>query len=369
MFQLAGPSAALGSFGRCLRIQTRLSSITSHNPDDDSRKTVGTSNPPGKNSKFHKDAEHVPVRQNVKWKSLVKDEKHSKNAWYQKLNTLFGYKNVPMSTNLANERNVLYEADIPVKDIIKYAPKDIYDEFGKLKNEIVKEVQDVRVEKPEVLEDFGYLRHREARIEYNFATKEDLQMWRTGSDRSRNEGFTTVNLELTDNKTALFHGDLSTQLVKDGKSERAGWASMKLEKKLPFLRKYYHKRWRNFTHLLIKCRGDGRQYKVMLHSPGFIDLTWGDSHSYALHTHGGPYWQYECIPFSKFFFTVGGRIQDKQWAVNRCDVSSISITIMDRIDGPYKLEIDYIGVVNDNTHSEYFAYEGYTMPVPFTSGM
>lgn len=29
-------------------------------------------------------------------------------------------------------------------------------------------------------------------------------MWRTGSDRSRNEGFTTVNLELTDNKTALF---------------------------------------------------------------------------------------------------------------------------------------------------------------------
>ena len=42
---------------------------------------------------------------------------------------------------------------------------------------------------------------------------------------------------------------------------------------------------------------------------------------------------------------------------------------MDRIDGPYRLEIDYIGVVNDNTHSEYFAYEGYTMPVPFTSGM
>jgi hypothetical protein len=42
---------------------------------------------------------------------------------------------------------------------------------------------------------------------------------------------------------------------------------------------------------------------------------------------------------------------------------------MDRVDGPFQLEIDYIGVVNDRTHEEVFAYEKYSLPVYTVIGM
>lgn len=50
----------------------------------------------------------------------------------------------------------------------------------------------------------------------------------------------------------------------------------------------------------------------MLYAPGVIDLSWGDTWSHPLYTHGGPYWQYEKCAFSRFFHTVWGRVQDKQ---------------------------------------------------------
>ena len=34
----------------------------------------------------------------------------------------------------------------------------------------------------------------------------------------------------------------------------------------------------------------------------------------------------------------------------------------DQIDGPFNLEIDYIGLYSHPTHSEIFAYELYKMP-------
>ena len=101
----------------------------------------------------------------------------------------------------------------------------------------------------------------------------------------------------------------------------------------------------------------------MLYVPGSIDVTWGDTYAYPLHTHGGPYWQYEKIPFSRFLHTVGGRIQDVQRPVCRSDISSIGITLMDRIDGEFQLEIDYIGCYNDRSHEEKFAYEHYSIPM------
>jgi len=44
--------------------------------------------------------------------------------------------------------------------------------------------------------------------------------------------------------------------------------------------------------------------------------------------------------------------------------SSIGITLMDNLEGPFRLEIDFIGVTNDKTHTEELAYE--TFNTPFT---
>ncbi|VDM60920.1 unnamed protein product, partial [Angiostrongylus costaricensis] len=271
----------------------------------------------------------------------------------KKKQRLFGNIDVPINFNFPNKRGMPgYDPDIPVSEILKDMPKLLKNQAKLLKEEILS--TSLTVEKTELQEDLGALRHNEARIEWRFDTPE--------------ASYSTVQFLPTDNNTALFKGRISTEVIKDGRLERAGWATIKLEDRKALNRKKFLAKWRNFSHLLIKCRGDGRSYKVMLHAPLSIDLTWGDSFSYPLHTRGGPYWQYEKIPFSKFFHTVAGRIQDKQFAVNLQEVSSLGIVLMDRIDGDFQLELDYIGVYNDHTHFEEFAYETYTLPLFNTHG-
>lgn len=40
-------------------------------------------------------------------------------------------------------------------------------------------------------------------------------------------------------------------------------------------------------------------------------------------------------------------------------VKNIGFTLGDKADGPFQLEIDFIGVCNDHAHTEEFAYEMY----------
>lgn len=40
-------------------------------------------------------------------------------------------------------------------------------------------------------------------------------------------------------------------------------------------------------------------------------------------------------------------------------ISTIGFTIGDKVDGPFQLEIDFIGLLNDRAHTEEFAYETY----------
>ncbi|CEF69776.1 Complex I intermediate-associated protein 30, mitochondrial [Strongyloides ratti] len=258
----------------------------------------------------------------------------------------------PTNLSFPNEIGVEgYDPDIPFKDVLESIPRITKSELSKFAEETR---SSINIEKVECIESTGILRHGDTNINYQFKEPSDINMWKTGCDSDWGEGFSTCSLKLTDENTALFSGNLSTKLINDGKTERAGWASMKSKDRRSFLRKKYMTRWLNYSHLIIRCRGDGRSYKIMLHTPGKIDLTWGDSYSYPLHTHGGPYWQIEKIPFSRFFHTVYGRIQDKQQKVFRQQISSI--------------EIDFIGVTHDKSHREEFAYETYTLPIWYSDG-
>lgn len=70
------------------------------------------------------------------------------------------------------------------------------------------------------------------------------------------------------------------------------------------------------------------------------------------------------IPFSKFFLSSKGRIQDKQSPLPLNRITSLGISVGARVDtdGPFNLEIDYIGLEFDPLHSEEFAYELYKQP-------
>ncbi|VDD94333.1 unnamed protein product [Enterobius vermicularis] len=277
--------------------------------------------------------------------------------------------NEPTSLNFPNERGIEnYNPKMPLKDLLAATPEVLREEAKKYKKEL-KDRWTIDLDKKQFFEELGHLQHGETRKEFIFDSPEAIALWNTGCDADEGYGYSHCELVPTDRKTAIFRGYLSTEVVKDGVHERSGWASMKLNLTRAFRRKKYFKRWASFSHLLVKCRGDGRSYKLMLHCPGMFDITWGNSYSCPLHTHGGPYWQYEKIPFSKFFHTVVGRIQDQQIPVFLKEVSSMAIVLMDRMDGDFSLEIDFIGVCHDRTHYEEFAYETYAVPIFNTKGI
>ncbi|RWS30044.1 putative complex I intermediate-associated protein 30-like protein, partial [Leptotrombidium deliense] len=73
----------------------------------------------------------------------------------------------------------------------------------------------------------------------------------------------------------------------------------------------------------------------------------------------GPYWQDVRIPFSKFINSHKGRVQDDQRPYHMMNANEFGISLMDNNPGPFRLEIDYIGVEYDPAVLEESAYEMY----------
>ncbi|CAL1283559.1 unnamed protein product [Larinioides sclopetarius] len=198
-------------------------------------------------------------------------------------------------------------------------------------------------------------------IYHDGATENCLEKWRIGSDKINKEGFSDCNFFINDKGKGVFHGNIDITPPKDGNQRFAGYCGIKsVRKTKSFLRDDWYD-WNPFTHLEMKVKGDGRNYMININMGMYFDVTWFDMYSYALHTRGGPYWQVVRIPFSKFFLTYKGRTQDKQDPMPRHRVNGIGITAA-AVSGPFHLEIDYIGVYRDMTHTEETAYEMYTMP-------
>ncbi|KAJ4448186.1 complex I intermediate-associated protein 30, mitochondrial [Periplaneta americana] len=232
----------------------------------------------------------------------------------------------------------------------------------------LKELKDeIRLWKDEVTEHFECdpilaFRPGETDIIWQFNDPASLERWVTTSDSDHNEGYSTCDLSLSKGGKGLFTGTLSTQTPKDGRVKKAGYCNMRsMRPRKSFKRDAYFD-WRMYSHIVLRVRGDGRSYMLNITTMGYFDIMWNDIYTYALFTRGGPYWQLSKIPFSKFFLTSKGRIQDKQNAIPLDKVTNIGITAVDKINGPFHLEIDYIGLEFDPTHKEEFAYEMYTMP-------
>lgn len=57
--------------------------------------------------------------------------------------------------------------------------------------------------------------------------------------------------------------------------------------------------------------------------------------------------------------TARGVIQDKQHPIDLDAVKKFGITLADGNSGAFSLELDYIGLICDLSHSEKFVYEMY----------
>ncbi|CAH1402209.1 unnamed protein product [Nezara viridula] len=198
--------------------------------------------------------------------------------------------------------------------------------------------------------------------QWELRKEEHLGTWITTSDSDHGEGHSTCSLTLNNNGFGHFSGVLDTTVPIDGRTKRAGYCSVRTKRaRRSFQRETYYD-WCTYTHLVLKVRGDGRSYLLNIATSGYFDQLWNDMYQYVLYTRGGPYWQITKIPFSKFLFSSKGRIQDKQSPIPLDNVTHFSIVAGDKINGPFSLEIDYVGLLFDPTHKEEFAYEMYQLP-------
>ncbi|XP_068195374.1 complex I intermediate-associated protein 30, mitochondrial [Antennarius striatus] len=197
------------------------------------------------------------------------------------------------------------------------------------------------------------------RVVWEFRGPESLKQWVVSSDREIG-GQSEAHLKLGRNgSTCLLHGRLNSSPPQDGETRYSGYCSLRSQPQLRAFNKKIFYDWTSFNSLHLRVRGDGRPWMVHIGTKMYYSLQKDDLYCYFLHTRGGPYWQDVIIPFSKFFLTYCGRIQDRQHPLRLDKVTNVGFSLGDQADGHFQLEIDFIGVSKDYAHTEEFAYEMY----------
>ncbi|KAM6961449.1 complex I intermediate-associated protein 30, mitochondrial [Aplochiton taeniatus] len=197
------------------------------------------------------------------------------------------------------------------------------------------------------------------RVIWEFRGLDSLDQWTVSSDREIG-GRSEAYLKLArNNTTCYFYGTLSSAPPRDGETRYSGYCTLRSKQTLASFDRKKHYDWTSFNTLHLRVRGDGRPWMINIGAETYFSHQKDDMYSYFLYTRGGPYWQDVKIPFSKFFLASRGRIQDDQHPLWLDKVNTVGFTLGDKAEGPFQLEIDYIGVCKDTAHTEEFAYELY----------
>ncbi|XP_033303901.1 complex I intermediate-associated protein 30, mitochondrial [Bombus bifarius] len=192
-------------------------------------------------------------------------------------------------------------------------------------------------------------------------TQKSLDQWIVNSDKDYHHGYSTATLELSSYGTGVFHGILDTRVPKDGRTTNAGYCNITSAPRFKsFARRYYYN-WEHYNEVVLRVRGDGRCYMLNILQKGRLDIMQYNCYHYVMYTRGGPYWQIIRVPFSKFVFGSKGQISENQYSICQNYLTNFGITIADKKPGPFRLEIDYIGVRYNTSNFEEFAYETYNV--------
>lgn len=208
----------------------------------------------------------------------------------------------------------------------------------------------VEVDKTKIFEDFD--------------SDDSIKRWKPVADRDSLNGYSISKFSRSPAGHGLFHGVIDNTIPDDGMTANSGFAAI-IGPPPPRGNWLFNTEaawnWANYNCLEIKYRGDGRKYSVVLNTAEFwSDLSYYDNYAYPLHTRAGPNWQICRIPFSKFIFNYRSFVQDRQGYLPFFKIKFVSFVLHDKIDGPFALEIDHIGLrLEERTFKERSPYETY----------
>ncbi|CAK7895006.1 hypothetical protein CAAN1_10S02982 [[Candida] anglica] len=182
-------------------------------------------------------------------------------------------------------------------------------------------------------------------------------------------GFSTVNFDIDPvDQSGHFHGYLNLDLPKDRPDiTRSGYAMFRTRDQVEsWLSGDSYWDWSHFSSLVMRVKGDRRKYLVNIqaNTPLVTDLF---QHRLFLN-HPGE-WETVVIPLNDFVMTNWGVIQDG-CEINKSEIKTIGVGLLDKQYGPYSLNVDWIKVmtgaeVEKVTHSS--RTERLAIDTPFDS--
>ena len=162
------------------------------------------------------------------------------------------------------------------------------------------------------------------KVLFDFTGVDAAKEWQAVNDGVMG-GVSEGKFKITDKKTMEFFGMLS--LANNG-----GFASVRTKGKKLGLEKG--------DTLVVKVRGDGREYELNLYVPT-IQIAY--SYRTVFQTEKDE-WVEIKLPLDKFYATSFGQVVKNAGQVNPATVNGIGFVLSDKKAGPFKMEIEWVKV-------------------------
>ncbi|CAO3693657.1 unnamed protein product [Umbelopsis ramanniana] len=180
---------------------------------------------------------------------------------------------------------------------------------------------------------------------FTMNTAKDLEQWVIGCDKDIG-GFSEAKLEITPEGVGKFSGNLSLELPANTEIQQSGYAAIRSKVRPSSMFGTPCFDTTLFRYLALRVRGDHRKYFVNIQTDGVIQT---DLYQHRLFLRNPGEWQTVMIPLRDFVLTNNGMIQEDQIEMMRERVKTVGISITDREDGPFEIELDWIKAMNTET--------------------
>jgi monofunctional biosynthetic peptidoglycan transglycosylase len=168
-----------------------------------------------------------------------------------------------------------------------------------------------------------------ARSLFDFTAADAASEWQNINDGVMG-GVSDGKFKITDKKTLEFYGTLSLE-------NNGGFASLRTKTKKLDLEKG--------DSLLVRIRGDGREYSMNLHVPRRLVAF---SYRSMIQTKKDE-WIEVKLPLEKFQATSFGRPVKDAGPVDLQEVTGLGFLLGDKKAGPFKLEVEWIKVMREKS--------------------